>query len=107
MRPDHVTPPVGWDDARGWLLTNDGGRTIFDTNPQLRGLTGTTVTDLLVSYAKLQQATIGRRDQLANAGLPDSSPTNAANLLMSCVQEMAATPEDDPRATSPTAKPKP
>lgn len=35
--PDQVTPPVGWNDSRGWLLTNDGDRTIFDTNPKLRG----------------------------------------------------------------------
>jgi hypothetical protein len=95
--PDQVTPPIGWDDDRGWLLTRDGGRTIFDTYPELRGMTGTVATDLLIPYAKLQQATIGHGYDLAEAGLPDGSPADAADLLASCVQEMTAAPKQDPR----------
>jgi hypothetical protein len=94
---DQVRAPVGWDDSRGWLLTRDGGRTVFDADPGVRGLTGTVAADLLDSYATLQRATVGHRDEFAAAGLPDGSPTDSADLLLCCVQEMAAVPKEDPR----------
>lgn len=102
LAPDQVTAPVAWDNRRGWLLTRDGGVTVMDSSPSDRGLAGSVAQDLLADYAQLQRATIGQRDVLVSAGLPEGLPHQAEQLLQACVTEMAALPTDDPRHVSAT-----
>ena len=90
IAPGYVDPPVAVDSDRGWLLTRDGGPTLAATADSA------ILTGLLRDYATVQQATIGRRCDLAGlrtAAEPVAAAREQADAL-------AATPAGDPRHIS-------
>lgn len=97
LAPGHVMAPLAWDVDRGWLLTSDGGTTLMDSAPERRGVDLDTVPMLLVDYAHLQRLTLGHRDELVGAGLPDADVRGTVERARSVVAEMAAHPVGDPR----------
>lgn len=51
----------------------DGGQVLQDLYPERRGMDPVAVRTMLRSYAQLQRATVGHRERLRAAGLPDRS----------------------------------
>lgn len=97
LAPRYVTPPVAWDRTGGWTLTRDGGTTMMDRKPEIRGIDPVEVADMVRDYACLQRATIDHRPALLEAGLPDGSPARAGLMLTDLAMEMARMDPEDPR----------
>lgn len=97
LAPRYVAPPVAWDRTRGWILTRDGGTTMMNRRPQIRGMDPVEVVEMMRDYARLQVATIDHRPALLAAGLPDGSPARAGQMLTDLAMEMASMSPEDPR----------
>lgn len=72
---DKVVAPIAADRDRGWLLLPDGGETLNGRNDLQ------TWTAVVLSYAELQQATVGRDEDILGSGCPDMRPKAAAARL--------------------------
>lgn len=97
LAPAHVDAPLGWDVQRGWLLTPDGGTTLRDHAPQIRGMRTDAVVQVVRDYAQVQRATVDHGDALRGAGLPEHPPGDAATTLLDLASQMAAVSPEDPR----------
>lgn len=98
IAPQYVDAPLGVEPERGWLLTSDGGTTLAGSGPAgSRGVAADTIAALLIDYAALQRATMGRQDELRDAGLPAVAPQCAAGTAAAQASLMGSYPVDDPR----------
>lgn len=76
--PEYVDTPLAVDPDHGRILLTDGGPTLYDADPESRGIELDTVLDLVTDYARFQQATIGQHEQATAAGVPTWNPGSAA-----------------------------
>jgi hypothetical protein len=68
-RPDCVPPPLAADHERGWMLLEDGGRTLRDVIAHERDLGRW--ADVLSLYARVQIDLAGDARRLLELGVPD------------------------------------
>lgn len=97
LAPDQIDPPLAADTAKGRMILSDAGPTLYDTNPETRGLDLDTVLALIADFARLQQATIGHDSEAADAGLTRWDPALAADDAEQQASSLHELPSDDPR----------
>lgn len=97
LSPDHVDMPIAIDPDHGRVLLTDGGPTMYDVDPESRGIDLDAVAALLTDFARLQQATIGQDRQAAEAGIRLWNPGSAAQDAEHQAVWLHDLPETDPR----------
>ncbi|MFC7623310.1 phosphotransferase family protein [Microlunatus sp. GCM10028923] len=95
--PGVVDHPLAVDAATGRILLRDGGPTLYEGDPDHRGVQVETITALLADYAGLQQATVGRDREAADAGIPSWDCAGAARMAGELADRLHELPASDPR----------
>ncbi|GAB3764767.1 phosphotransferase family protein [Microlunatus parietis] len=98
--PKLVDQPLAVDPSTARYLLRDDGPTLFEGDPDHRGVHVETITALLRDYAGLQQATVGRGRQAAEAGIPFWDCAVAGRSAMELSDRLHEFPASDPRHVS-------
>lgn len=97
IAPDQVDRPLAFDEVTGCLLLRDRGPTMFEAEPDSRGIEVATVSAMVADYARMQQYAIGRARDARTAGIVSWDPANAATVAKRQARQLHDLPSTDPR----------
>ncbi len=94
-RPDCIPPPLAVDRARGWMLMEDGGRTLRELVAIERNLSRW--VDVLPLYASVQIDLAGDMAELLALGVPDLRLSSLPAKVEAVLDEIVALPAEEQR----------
>lgn len=95
--PEVVDQPLAVDAATGRILLSAGGPTLYESDHDHRGVHLETITALLADYARLQQSTVGREREAAEAGISFWDCADATPVALELAERLHDLPVADPR----------